>query len=112
MFGGNIGERALLLAGGGGNGIDGVRLQRDGKGAIIRFDAGLLDELRGGVAAPHAELAGGQAAADVEGDVLGGLGILGFENHAVIFARRFQRDKRAAAGQLSAGAVEIHPADF
>ena len=40
------------------------------------------------------------------------LALLGFENHAVILARRFERDERAAAGEFAASAVEILPADF
>jgi len=58
------------------------------------------------------KFAGGQTATDLERDVLDGGGGFGLDDHAVVAARRFERDEGAATGELAAGAVEILPADL
>ena len=100
------------MTGGRGNRINGFRLKSNGERSVLGRDMRLLDELLSSVAAPNAELSGGQATTDVARQVLYVRGVLGLDDHAVIFARGFEGDEGAAVGKLPASAIEILPPDF
>jgi len=112
LGGGDIVEGAFLLAGGGGEGIDRVRLECQGERAIHGVKVGLLDELAGGIAAPDAEGVRGEAAGDVECNRLRGGGVLSFGDDAVIMVGRLEGDEGATAGEVAATAIQVVPADL
>ena len=105
-------ECAFRLAGGGGDRVDGFRIERERERSVLRRERGLLDKLLPLIAAPDAQGLVRQSATDVERDGLRRARVVGFHNDTIIGAGRFQGHERPASAQLAAATIEIRPSHF